>query len=96
MPFTSAISENTQPCHNIEAIIFDLLDIVCPPHNFAIGDIRVTLDSENETLRFYRENLVFGEHIIEFSRSNLSIEDQTFSLMRPYELENNPYLHVSN
>lgn len=96
LPFTSALSENTQACHNIEATIFALLDIACPPHNSAIGDIRVILDSENETLRFYRENLIFGEHIIELSRSNLSIADQTFSLMRPFELENNPYLHISN
>ena len=93
---TATETEFSQPCHEIEAAVFAVLNIVCSPYDYAIGNISVTLDSENESFRFNRSNMVFGEHIVEFSRTNLSVVDETLQVMKPFQIEGNPYLQISN
>ncbi len=40
--------------------------------------------------------MIFGYEIIEFSKDNLSVEEEPFNLMKPFEIENNPYLQIAN
>ena len=93
---TSSTTEISQPCRNIEATIFVLMDIGCPSFNYAYGNISVIYDSETETLRFKRANGVFGYYIIELSEANLSVQDESLNLMKPFQTKGNPYLQLSN
>jgi len=74
--------------------IFSVFDIACQDQNY--GNIDVSFDLETETIQFYRENMIFGYEIIEFSKDNLSVEEEPFNLMKPFEIENNPYLQIAN
>ena len=93
---TATETEFSQPCHEIEAAVFAILNIGCSPNDYGIGNISVTIDSENQSFRFNRPNMVFGEHVVEFSRANLSVVDETLQVMKPFEIEGNPYLQISN
>ncbi|WP_282031647.1 T9SS type A sorting domain-containing protein [Winogradskyella eximia] len=93
---TATETEFSQPCHEIEAAVFAILNIACSPNDYGIGNISVTIDSENQSIRFNRPNMVFGEHVVEFSRANLSVVDETLQVMKPFEIEGNPYLQISN
>ncbi len=91
---TSNITEYTEPCHNIESTIFSVLGIACLNVNY--GNIELSFDSETETFQLYRGNALQGYDIIEFSKTKLSIEEESFNLMKPFTTERDPYLHISN
>jgi len=93
-PGESAIIESPQPCNGFELEVFSVLDIACNGYN--LGNIDVQIDSETESFQFLRENMIFGYHIIEFSKANLSIEKESFNFLKPFEIDNNPYLHIAN
>ncbi len=93
---TSAVSESSESCYFTEGTIFGTLGIGCPSFNYTYGNISVTLNSENELLRFRKSNMVFGFNIIEFTKSSLSIKEENFKKIKPYKIQGNPYLHISN
>ena len=93
---TSAITESSEPCHSAEAIIFSILDIACPPYDNNSGNFYVTVDSETGSIQFIRELAILGYNIIELSEVNLSIEEESFQHINPFQIEGNPYLQISN
>ena len=93
---TVAMTDFNKPCENIVLIIFTILDIACFSNEDGFGNITVSLDSENETVRLYRPNGVFGEEIIELTKRNLSVKDNTLNFITPFQAEGNPYLQLSN
>lgn len=93
-PGVSAIIDSPQPCNGFESEVFSVLDIACNGYN--IGNIEVLFNSETSTFQFYRENLIFGYHILEFSTANLSIEEEVFEKIKPYQTADSPYLQLSN
>lgn len=95
-PITSSVSEYTSSCYEIESTLFAILDIACSPNDYAFGNISVIVDSEYDTVRFEKANMVFGYHMIEFSGVNLSVDDQSFQHIKPFEIANNPYLQIAN
>ncbi|MBV7269370.1 T9SS type A sorting domain-containing protein [Winogradskyella luteola] len=95
-PYTATESNFSEPCHNIEATVFDLLDIACSPYDPAYGNILFTVDSASEKVQFSRSHAFFGEHIVEFSKADLSIDEENLNKMKPYQIPYNPYLLISN
>lgn len=93
-PGISPEVDYSQTCHGIEFIIFSILDIACYGYNY--DNINVSFDIANETVQFNRVNAIFGYDTIEFSKVNLSINDENFSHMRLYKSSDNPYLQISN
>ena len=89
-------SLSSDPCHSLETIIFNVLDIACAPYDNDQGNFYVSIDSENETIQFVRELAISGYNIIELSETNLSIVDHDFQNIKPFEKDNNPYLQLAN
>jgi hypothetical protein len=92
----STPSQSSDSCHSPETIIFEVLDIACAPFDNDQGNFYVSIDSENETIQFVRELAIFGYSIIEFSETNLSIVDNNFQNIKPFQKDNNPYLQLAN
>jgi len=84
----------SEPYHYLEFEIFSVLDIACNGYNY--GNIEVSINTESETFQFYRSNAIFGYHIIEFSKVNLSTKDESFVKMKPFKSKGNPFLQISN
>lgn len=95
-PEISALSDNSQPCHTVERIIFSVLDLACSPNNNDTGNFYVTMNSETGTIQFIRELAIFGYSIIELSQINLFVEDQIFEAIKLFEIKGNPYLQIAN
>ncbi|WP_299110767.1 T9SS type A sorting domain-containing protein [uncultured Winogradskyella sp.] len=95
-PQVATETDFSEPCHNIEATVFDLLNIACSPYDYAYDNILFTVNSVAETVQFSRSHVFFGEHIVEFSKANLSIDEENFDKMKPYQITGNPYLLISN
>ena len=92
----ATLPDYDQPCTSIESVIFTLLDIGCALNDGPFSNIIVRVDSEAQTVRFYRPNQVFGEYIIEFTNSNLSVADNRLNFITPFKADGNPYLKLSN
>lgn len=93
-PGVSAVYEDPQPCIGFESQVFSVLGISCGDFNF--GNIDVQFDEETESFQFYREHILFGYHILEFSSTNLSVMEDVFKKTKPFQIEGNPYLQLSN
>jgi hypothetical protein len=93
---TAAISEFTEPCHQIESIIFSVLDIACEPYDNDYGNFYYRINTDTGSIRFIRSLAIFAYKIIEFSEIDLSIDDENFQLMRPFKEGTNPYLQILN
>ncbi|WP_299366333.1 T9SS type A sorting domain-containing protein [Winogradskyella sp.] len=88
--------DSTEPCFYLESLIFNIFDIACSPLNAAYDNTFFILDFDTETLQLSREHVFFGSYIIELSQVNLSIDENAFPNMRPYRINGNPYLQISN
>jgi hypothetical protein len=85
---------DSDACHNIEAHLFSLLDISCNGIN--LGNIIPTIDTIDNTLFLYRQNMIFGYDTATFVAENLSVTEQPFERIRLYQSEGNPFLQISN
>ncbi len=95
-PDTSAPSESNQPCYYIEQMLYSILDIGCN-EGANYGNIRVITDNgEAGQFVLERSNLLFAIDYLTFQDNALSVDDENFQIIRPFELKNNPYLQISN
>lgn len=94
IPGTSSSTSFSEPCHDIEKVLYSLLGIAC--FNMNYGNIQVIIDSNTNSIQFKRQNTVFGQHILEFSEANLTVEDFSLLEIKPFKTINNPYLQISN
>lgn len=81
-------------CHVIEEHLYSMLDIACSGIN--LGDIMPTINADDDTLFFYRQNMIFGYHTATFVEEILSVAEAPFENLRLYQLEGNPFLQISN
>ncbi|MEM9680600.1 MAG: T9SS type A sorting domain-containing protein, partial [Bacteroidota bacterium] len=93
VPGTTTPSDNTQPCDQIEFILYSMLDIGC--FNDGDQDIVVTYDEDLGTVTFTRPNYIFGDHIIVFEGLILSVETPMLDQLKVFETADSPYLQVS-
>ncbi len=95
-PGISTTTDYNEPCHDIENMLYSILDIGCQDgHNY--GNIRFNIDTENSgEFILERENALFATDLLTFRDDELSIEDNTFQSIYPYITNNNPYLQITN
>lgn len=93
-PMTISQPSNQQTCYIPEDYLYSMLDIACPGINN--GNIIPTIDTNNNTLLFFRQNAIFGTDRILFKEESLSINESLLNEIKLYEIENNPYLQISN
>ncbi|RKE91927.1 putative secreted protein (Por secretion system target) [Ichthyenterobacterium magnum] len=84
----------TNTCHFIEEHLYSMLDISCINQNY--GDLTPTIDTINNTLFLYRNNMVFGYHTATFEEFTLSVQENSLERMKPFQIMGNPYLQVSS
>lgn len=93
---TSIVSDDNQPCHSIESMLYSVLDIGCQvDHNY--GNIRINTNT-NESGQFIieRENALFATNYLTFEDNALSVNESVFSQIKPYKTADNPYLQITN
>ena len=95
-PGTSTLTDSNQSCHQIESQLYSLLDIGCNGDvNF--GNIKVITDNgEAGQFVLERNNSLFAIDFITFEDVALSIEENRFNFLPPFQVKGNPYLQLSN
>ncbi|TXD85500.1 T9SS type A sorting domain-containing protein [Subsaximicrobium wynnwilliamsii] len=91
---TSSASESSDPCFQIELMLYSMLDIGCIAYNY--GNLSVNQNDENGQVILERENGTFSTDYMIFEEANLSVATETFSKMTPFQAEGNPYLQIRN
>ena len=56
----------------------------------------VNIGSETGTFVLKRYNMIFATDYLTFMDEDLSIDDNQMETMRPFQIEGNPYLQISN
>lgn len=92
----SALLDYNQPCHNIESMLYSVLDIGCyENHNY--GNIRVYANSgETGQIVIERANVIFATDFLTFQDNALSVNDESFQNIKLFEIVGNPYLQIAN
>lgn len=92
----STLTDNNQPCHSIEYMVYSVLDIGCQV-GYNYGNIRFNIDTGNAgEFIIERENAVFATDFLTFRDNELSIDENLFESMRIFQTNGNPYLQISN
>ena len=93
---TSAPITNSEPCYNIENLLFGIMGVSCD-YDYNYGNIDISLDQNTGNIRFTRKMVLLGFTGVELSLSNTaSIEDEAFQNIKPFEIKDNPYLQIAN
>ncbi|PWH84284.1 hypothetical protein DIS18_07040 [Algibacter marinivivus] len=96
MSITTSPSEYSQPCHNIEYILYYTLGL-CPSPDFSFPTY-VEIDKSEEASRvtLRKDTAVFGQEVIELSQSLLSIKENSFEQIKLITSKNNQYPRFTN
>ena len=95
-PGISTLTDYSQPCHNIENMLYSVLDVSCSEGN-NYGNIRVNTDNGEEgQFVLERENALFATDFLTFQDNALSIDENSFNSIRLFQTKGNPYLQISN
>ncbi|MFI1771938.1 T9SS type A sorting domain-containing protein [Thalassobellus citreus] len=92
---STTISDNSQPCNNIEYTLYSILGIY--NNGYSSGNFKTSINSETNHIDLYlTDDPIAGSHHIELSEEKLSITDELFKQIKPFQTKENPYLQISN
>ena len=93
---TSTTSNQTDSCYYLENMIYGIMGVTCD-YDYSYGNISISIDQDTGNPKLTRKMILLGLHGIELRASNTaSVEENNFQLIYPYQIDNNPYLQISN
>lgn len=90
-------SEFSQPCHNIESILYYTLGLCLGvDSNFFLTTIEIDNSASTKRITLTRDTATFGQEVIELSQTLLSVEKNNFEQIELITSKNNASLNFTN